>query len=31
MYNGFEFEEYKDNNIYMSPELFKYYFIRKTK
>ena len=26
MYNCFEFEEYKDNNIYMSPELFICYF-----
>ena len=31
VYNCFEFEQVKEDNIYMSPELFKYYFINRNK
>ena len=31
VYNCFEFEKIKDDNIYMSPELFKCCFIEKNK
>jgi len=31
VYNCFNFEKIKDDNIYMSPELFKCWFIKKNK
>ena len=31
MYNCFEFDKLKEDNIYMSPELFNHYFIKKNK